>query len=83
MNPRKAELHNAYVWDCDECGKENFLRAVIVEFSPEDEAEMKALHGVDEFQTGRWETSPDDVTCKHCGTVFDVALPDDEEMEDE
>jgi hypothetical protein len=24
----KAELHGAFVWDCDNCGAENFVRAV-------------------------------------------------------
>lgn len=23
-----VELHSAFVWDCDECGKENFERAI-------------------------------------------------------
>ncbi len=24
----KAELHSAFVWDCHECGRENFERAI-------------------------------------------------------
>lgn len=35
-----TELHSAYVWDCDACGRENFLRAVETDL---DEPTAKAV----------------------------------------
>lgn len=35
-----AELHGAFVWDCDACGAENFERAIIGNL---DEAAMQAI----------------------------------------
>ena len=26
------ELHPAFVWDCDDCGRENFVRSIVGEF---------------------------------------------------
>jgi hypothetical protein len=60
-----AELHIAYVWDCDACGRENFERAMVYEFSPEEIAEG-------EYETGNWMTHPDSVICRGCGAVFDA-----------
>lgn len=74
----KVELHNAYVWDCDACGAENFVRAVTVEMTPEDVEAMKERYGGDdeEWQTGNWMSRPDDVTCSKCGAKFEVEEPE-------
>lgn len=68
---KEVELHLAYAWDCDECGRENFERAIIAEFSPEEWDEMRA-EGIDP-RTGNWVTNPDEVTCRACGAVFKAA----------
>lgn len=69
-----VELHNAFVWDCDDCGRENFVRAVIAELTKEDVDHMIAEYGGDreEWETGRWTTRPDEVSCEHCGAEFVV-----------
>lgn len=80
MTSAKVELHNAYQWDCEECGKENFCRAVTVEMTPEDIEEMQAEHGGDseDWQTGEWMTRPDEVTCAHCGKTFETTDHEDD-----
>lgn len=70
----KVELHNAYMWDCPNCGRENFCRAVVAELTPEDVELMMREHGGEpsDWQTGLWMTRPDEVTCSACGAEFAV-----------
>jgi len=68
----KIELHMAYVWDCDSCGRENFCRGAVLEFSEEDRAELREEHGVEEWESGEWMSAPEEVTCQHCGKEFEV-----------
>ena len=56
---KTVELHPAHVWDCPDCGGENFCRCVV--FEP-DEADIKMG-----YLPGAWLTAPDWVTCAHCG----------------
>ena len=68
---RKAELHLAYQWDCDECGVENFCRSVRVELSEEDEKQVRDEWGVQPWELGDYRTRPTKVVCRACETVFD------------
>ena len=63
-----VEMHLAYAWDCENCGAENFERAVVHEFSPDERAELQELG--EEPVTGNWMTHPDHVTCRQCGAGF-------------
>ena len=71
---KKVELHCAYEWTCDECGRSSFVRAITVEMTPEDIRDMIAEYGGDgeEWQTGNWMTRPREVTCEHCGATFET-----------
>jgi rubredoxin len=70
MTKQTVEMHPAYVWDCDNCGGENFERAVVYEFTPEERREL-AEQG-EEPETGNWMTHPDHVKCRHCGAAFEA-----------
>lgn len=76
----RAELHPAYVWDCNQCGTENFERAITFEGSPQDLQYLKEEHGVQPWETGEFRTVPLTVTCSQCGTIYKTA-DDDEELE--
>lgn len=67
-----VELHPAHVWDCDECGRENFCRGVVVELSEEDKEAMIVQEGgvPEDWATGNWLTAPELVRCVHCGIEF-------------
>lgn len=78
----KTELHPAYVWDCDECGQENFARSVVLELSDEEKAEAEEDHGIDPDGVGFWSTYPDSVTCAACGKRFLSASMQDGEEDD-
>lgn len=72
---KSAHLSTAYVYDCDECGGENFVRAAVVEESEQESIafEELRLRGVDPDEVGlggQWVTVPETVTCQHCGTKF-------------
>ena len=82
----KARLLTAYVWDCEECGSENFERAITAEIVDEDrEAIFRQFHQMDPWEPlpEGWRdfqlvTRPDSVTCCKCGTEFDAEDDRDE-----
>jgi hypothetical protein len=88
MEQIKARLLTAYVWDCDDCGAENFERSIIAELHDDEREEMyRHFHELDEWAElpEHWRefqmvTRPDSVTCCECGMVFD-ATDDNEPLE--
>lgn len=78
---KKAFLYDAWGWDCDECGRQNFALAIYREFP--DLKEKAALYRLskgldedDELPEG-WEEFdclmfPDQVTCAHCHEDFET-----------
>ena len=77
-----VELSPAYLWDCPECGRENFQRAVSVVLDPsdpDDAATIRDMHGIEDHDPipenfgVRMQTRPDRVTCRHCGAEFRAA----------
>lgn len=65
----KIELHLAFMWDCPECGIENFCRSIVAD--EYEEAEMREEHGIEPWELGKWHTAPLLVTCKACGAEFE------------
>lgn len=70
--PKPVELHQAYMWTCEACGRDNFERAI--ELSPEQVAGMDLPYQASE---GTWLTSPSEVTCQ-CGQTFEACHGDDD-----
>lgn len=69
---KTASLSLAYVWDCDDCGRENFVRSIVAEFSPEEMQELRDEHGVQPWEEGAFVTCPDTVKCGFCGAEFET-----------
>jgi DNA-directed RNA polymerase subunit RPC12/RpoP len=67
---RVVELRPAYTWDCDDCGRENFARGIVPEFSEEEERELRDEHGVQPWEAGKFLMMPPEVQCSHCGSRF-------------
>ncbi len=85
----KIVLHQAFMWDCPECGTENWQRAIVLE--PEDadrrglipeDADQLQLEALEELAEGYWVTSPTSVICSECKNRFKVARHDEDEKED-
>lgn len=74
----KAELHIAYFWICDNCGRDNFCRSISYKPTAEEAAELSEGYGLttDEFVDGAWQTRPDRVTCEHCKAEFEATDPE-------
>jgi hypothetical protein len=68
----RIELIPAFSWDCPDCGRENFERAVVSELSAEEMSVLRLQHGVDPLQEGHFLTSPSEVACKHCGREYET-----------
>jgi uncharacterized Zn finger protein len=54
-----VDVHPAWVFDCPECGVENFARSVVTELSESDGDEGEY-----------YQTAPDLVECYECGTEY-------------
>jgi hypothetical protein len=75
---KTVDLHLAYEWTCDACGRINFVSAVAFDSSEEDhDAALREAWGLEDWQTipdglgGGLFTRPDSVTCG-CGSEFIV-----------
>lgn len=66
------ELHPAWRFDCDECGRENFVRVIVGQFDEQTLEELRTEHGIQPWEAGDWLSMPSSVTCEHCGQHFDV-----------
>jgi hypothetical protein len=69
-----AELHPAWVWDCPECGIENFARSVVSGMTLDEEEEMRSTHVITDDETGFWQTAPGFVECFDCGRGYEVKV---------
>jgi hypothetical protein len=80
----KAALSPAYVWDCDNCGRENWQRSITNVLDPDDPDDAEMIRGmtgredgeeIDPDEVYSIQTSPTNVTCKWCGSEYEtVAL---------
>lgn len=89
-----AELHSAFVFDCDNCGRENFVRAIEAQM---DEATAKRVAADQcdihydtisdttegrveaEYVISRVSVAPRMVQCGHCGHKYSVELWSDDQ----
>lgn len=67
-----VELIPAHLWICPECGRDNFIRCIIAEFSPEEEEEIREKIGIDIKDKGSFLTAPDKVICQFCHCKFET-----------
>lgn len=74
MPEKTVEVSLAFVFNCADCGEENFVRSVLHEFSPAEQAEMAEELG-ERPQTGGWVTHPEHVKCERCGAEFRAVNP--------
>lgn len=81
MGRPQVEVRLAYAWDCPDCSHENFVRAVIYEFSPAEQEEMAEDLGK-KPQTGHWMSKPTEVECANCGLQC-RAIDDGEQVDSE
>ena len=68
-----VEMRPAYNWTCEECGRDNFERAIVVDIPEEHIAAFCEENDVDPElcqQPGYFVTYPGTVTCKACEAKF-------------
>lgn len=68
MPKEVVELFNAWMWNCPECGRENFVRATHIE--------REHLAGVFEVEEEdlHFLVYPEMVECSHCDEEFQSTL---------
>jgi predicted nucleic acid-binding Zn ribbon protein len=79
---KPIELHPAFVFDCDECGRENFVREIVEEHDEETDSELRSEHSIEPYEEGHWVLTPTTVTCQHCNADFDVVFDGQEDQPD-
>ncbi len=82
---RKIEIHPAYRWDCEECGRENFGRMVTAQLPDEELEKIMRSDGVLDAHQSLADlppgvkydliTIPEIVKCGHCGAEFETVDP--------
>lgn len=73
---KTVELHNAWTWDCEECGALNFSRSITHEVTDEEREEIES-RGVD--SDGVFLTRPNVVVCSACKEKFNAKCHDEDE----
>ena len=67
------EIHSAYCFDCDECGRENFFRAVNREIE-----NLEVSEETQQLKDDGWEVSamflPESVQCVFCKSEFQIEV---------
>jgi hypothetical protein len=77
MAQMTVELHLAYLWTCDNCGRDNFDRAVSVPASAvtlEGQSE-EVREWIESGESGDFQAKPDRVKCLHCSAEYDTEVP--------
>lgn len=81
---QEVELHQAWLWTCENCGRDNFARSITVEFDSVEEKEeaFRAVYHLDPFEElpESWDqcdcvTCPERVECDFCEAVFKTLGP--------
>ena len=88
---KKVELRQAYRFDCEECGKVNFLIPEGVELTrEEEEADFREMYGYGEFDElpPNWQACehfavPKNVVCEQCAEVYEIEDEPIDDFEDE
>jgi hypothetical protein len=73
-----VEIHPAWWFTCDACGRDSFFRGVIASMSPEEQFEAREHFGAPEDEAGAFMQVPDQVVCTHCGAIAEVTWEDEE-----
>lgn len=78
-----VELVPAFVFTCESCGKDTFVRTAVIE-NPETQAQAESIFREMIAQTEgelaalEWDgvvsTTPTEVRCTHCGIEYDVSV---------
>jgi hypothetical protein len=69
-----VELLPAFVWCCEDCGRDTFCRALVVEMEPDKRRELLAHNDISEMEGGEFVAVPESVTCPHCGSTFETEV---------
>lgn len=77
MTRPAVELHEAFFWACDDCGRDNFARAVEIEpesdlIADEDRVEAAVAMATAGANGGAFLMRPGEVKCSWCGAEFNV-----------
>lgn len=73
-----ARLHHAFRWDCDSCGRENFVRAISME-----REYIESKLGEDIETDGDYVLYPAIVVCQHCTSQYLSSFNEFSDLEDE
>ena len=69
---QSVELHHAYMFTCEHCGTDQFIRGIIPEMSEQEKIELRLDFGLQPWEEGEFTVKPETVTCGTCNHSFIV-----------
>lgn len=66
------ELRMAWEWTCDDCGRDQFVRAPMVSVEQMKDGAIVAAVEAEEMDGVSWHLRPQHVICRFCDAGFDV-----------
>ena len=68
---QRIETHPAFMWDCPECGREQFGRMITPD-DPDLLEELQEGHGIMPWESVQWCMKPTHVSCNACGVEYEI-----------
>jgi len=75
---KKIEMKPAYVWDCDECGIENFERTIVLSLEELTQDDLDQIGEellesmMNDTERGTFQSMPNHVTCRNCNIEYET-----------
>jgi len=73
---KSIELRGAWVWTCEECGRDNFEHGIAAEMDEAEEAIERIDFGIEPEDEGEFMLMPMQVECEACQIRFTTRTPD-------
>lgn len=72
---KRTELHQAFFWTCDNCGRDQFERAIMVDADEDEVRQLRDAAGLQPWEDGRFIAAPTEVTCQECDHTYATEEP--------
>ena len=73
----RVEIHPAWWFACEACGRDSFVRGVIANLSPDEASEAREHYDLPEDEAGDFMQVPDSAVCTHCGATMEIIWEDE------
>lgn len=72
----EVELRFAWVFTCNECGRDTFINGIAPDYQPDEIEEIKESMDVPRDVDSTLFIQPEEVVCRYCQKKYEVVPPD-------